>query len=103
MPRTVTVTAMRSIDVARLSIARWVVDYDEKAVTMTVREENAEGAIVHTFNVKFWLEMPDPGTDPEGNPITPPGHWFNLPAETASDLIALGDMALNAIVNRLYT
>jgi hypothetical protein len=80
------------ISVTTLEIEEWTVNIFRENVTIKYFLLDADGRIWIRDEAIFWRTLPSP-TDDEGNPISIPDNWYQLPIEYA---IHLNDITTHA-------
>jgi hypothetical protein len=72
-----------------IRIITWTVDVDRRTVTVHYQRLTDTGDPLDDGMAVFWDTLPDPGTDPQGNPVPLPSNWYQLPTQYAQILTDL--------------
>lgn len=87
----------KTIVLTDLVVTGIVLDYDVQCVVVDYKMVDSEGNRFTIGKAYFWVVIPDPGTDPFGNPVPIPDNWFQLPASYFPTLLGLRDDADTAL------
>ena len=90
-----------SISIEDIYPIRIVIDRENQVVKMSYfdvdNNGNQQGNLQEAY---FWATIPDPGTDPDGNPYPIPDNWYQLPPAYQSGLFQMVSDAVAAIKQR---
>jgi len=83
----------RTIILSDIKIVSWVLDVDNRNVTVNYRILDQDSNLYDDGQAIFWENLPVPQPDLEGNPGSNPDNWYQLPLQYSQ---ALTDITLAA-------
>lgn len=89
----------KTIVLTDLRVNYLFLDYENQRVLADFSLVDSNGQAWETSQAIFWVTIPDPGRDENGNPRPIPVNWFQLPASYFPILVQLrndADQALTA-------
>lgn len=90
----------RTITLTNVVVYKWQVDLAKQNVQVWYDIVDDQGAVWITGDAIFWETIPEQ-LDPDGNPVSPPNNWYQLPQEHSSVLVALTQDAKTALTAAL--
>lgn len=79
----------KNITLTNLVIKQIYLNYMSEVVEVFYDMIDADGLVWETGSAKFWVTLPPPLIDQEGNPMPLPDNWFQLPSSYFPTLLQL--------------
>jgi hypothetical protein len=89
-----------------VKILDWAVNVELRNVVVHYYRLFDDGAEYDDGYATFWETIPNPGTDPNGDPLPIPDDWYQLPASHVTAIITLTQdarIALGSLVGEVLT
>ena len=90
----------KTIELTSVKIEVITIDYIKQAATVQYGLTDADGNQWQYSTATFWVTVPDPILDMDGNPTWDSQNWFQLPPSYLVNLTDLRDDAATAIAAR---
>ena len=88
-----------TITVNDLQIISWTVDVEQRNVTVNYMMVKDNGLPYTQNNIAIFWETIPTLEDPQGNPVSPPDNWYQLPPAYSQFLTDLTIDARNALLH----
>lgn len=90
----------KNIILTDLVISTMIINYDKQFAHVEYFLVDDNGFRWVKGDAIFWVTIPNPGLDPNGDPLPIPENWFQLPAGYISTLIDLRNDADAALTSK---
>jgi hypothetical protein len=90
----------KTIVLTNLVISSITIDYERQMAAVNYKMITDNGIQYEKGTGYFWVVIPDPGLDPDGNPLPIPDNWFQLPSSYFPTLLQLKNDADIVLTNK---
>lgn len=88
------------ITLSDIKVNTWTVDPDNLRVIANYHFLDDQGNVFgDNQQAIFWVTIPSPGVDPEGQPIPVPDNWYQLPKTYLPTLVNISNDLHDGLIN----